>query len=126
MKGIGFHETETGVYEEFFKNVKNAEGISFPVNRKLTELMKKYNEQFKKPQVKLDEFTHESFKAVPHLMALKEKFVTFCQNTDDQTLKDLAYQSYMVKVIAECYLNVPKEQRTNRFFNTLQDMERNR
>ena len=97
--------------------------LSHIIGDKLKEYIRVHGEG--NPVYVLDKFIEDpDFKAVPATMVKKEKWVKFCQNTTDQTLKELEYQGMMIQIIARCYAQIPAgDERKKTFFANLHQME---
>ena len=121
------HKTISVEDEEFWNvcmKIANREGksLSSIIMDMLRNYVKVHGDG--NPVYALDKWIgNPEFKAVPATMSPKEKFIGFCQNTQDETLKDLEYQGMMIQIIANCYLKVDKDKRKETFFGNLRQME---
>ena len=90
---------------------------------KLKEYIKVHGEG--NPVYVLDKFIENpDFKAVPATMETKDKWVKFCQNTTDKTLKELEYQGMMIQTIARAYAQIKgSEERKKTFYQNLHQKE---
>ena len=121
------HKTISVKDEEFWNDcmkVANREGnsLSSIIMEGLKKYMKIHGDG--NPVYVLDKFIEDpDFKAVPAVLSNKDKWVKFCQHTNDETLKQLEYQGMIIKIIANAYLNVDKAKREKTFFPSIRHME---
>jgi len=120
-KSVGFRETEDGIYESFLEIFPRKKNI----NEWFTTQLSNYIEKNKVKKESLEPYIENpEFKQFPDFKADKEKIISFCQHTDNETLKEIAHQAWVWKTIAECYALYPKSERPDKYFANLIDMER--
>jgi len=122
------HKTISVISEDFWKEMlKIAKREGKPLSTIIMDKLKEYRRVHGEgnPVYVLDKFIEDpDFKAVPATMEKKEKWVKFCQNTTDETLKDLEYQGMMIQIIAGAYAKLKKgDERKKTFFANLHQME---
>ena len=123
-----FHKTISVKSEEDWKEylkIARREGKS--LSSIITEKLEEYRKVHGKgnPVYVLDNWVENSnFKAVPATLESWEKWVKFCQNTSDETLKELEYKGMMIQIIARAYGQIKTaEERKKTFFANLHQME---
>lgn len=119
-KSVGFRETKDGAYDEFLDLFPRSKNI----NEWFTGHILNYIEKNKAKKESLDPFTDPNFVATPEFMANKERIIKFCQNQDDDMLKEISRQAWIWRVISTAYLSCEKKDRPNKFFASLLDMEK--
>ena len=122
------HKTISVESEKFWEEChkvarRENRALSTIIMEKLKEYVKIHGEG--NPVYVLDKFIENpNFKAVPATMETKEKWIKFCQNTTDKTLKELEYQGMMIQIIARAYAQIKgSEERKETFFQNLHQME---
>tara|TARA_R110002020_G_scaffold64430_4_gene170959 strand:+ start:2271 stop:2687 length:417 start_codon:yes stop_codon:yes gene_type:complete len=122
LEQFAFRETISGTIREF-KIICARDNVS--KQSKATQIIQEFNKIHGEgnPIYPITKFIDPDFKAVPATLERQEKWLSFIKKTDNETLKQLEYQCYMIMVMAKCYLKIPKHERKERNFTSLRQME---
>lgn len=105
------------------KQIAKREGVSLSalINDRLVEYVKIHGEG--NPVYSLDKWAeNDGFKAVPALLESNDKWISFIQNTNNETLREIEEKSNIIKIIASCYQKIPKDERKKTNFQNIRSM----